>query len=158
MAPLGWEDVPHSEIVARPFQAIAVANCNGLKPAQSLHRILLVFFIVAGRVEPLKKIANARSAMCNLVKYWAPSRFEVPSTAMGHWQFRCLRPVTLQSFVCRRKIVSIQFSNLLLNSIANTAGGKRARNAPDAGGARCAHAANRYTRNTHAGKIGAISN
>jgi hypothetical protein len=34
----------------------------------------------------------------------------VPSTARGHWQFRCLRPVNLQSFVCRRKSVNIQFS------------------------------------------------
>src|SRR6476469_387165 len=74
--------------------------------------------------------------------------------AMGHWQFRCLRPVNLQSFVCRRKIVSIHFSDLLLNSTPHAAGGKRARNALDAGGARCTHAANRYTRNTHAGKIG----
>ncbi len=65
--------------------------------------------------------------------------------AMGHWQFRCLRPVNLQSFTCRRKIVSIHFSDLLLNSTPHAAGGKRARNAPDAGGARCAHAANRYT-------------
>jgi hypothetical protein len=72
--------------------------------------------------------------------------------AMG--QFRCFRDFHLQSFTCRRKIVSIHFSYLLLNSTPHTAGGKRARNAPDAGGARCAHAANRYTRNTHAGKIG----
>jgi len=65
--------------------------------------------------------------------------------ARGHWQFRCLRPVNLQSFVCRRKIVSIHFSDLLLNSTPHAAGGKRARNALDAGGARCTHAANRYT-------------
>jgi hypothetical protein len=45
-------------------------------------------------------------------------------------------------------------SNLLLNSTPHTPGGKRARSALDAVGARCAHAANRYTRNTHAGKIG----